>query len=203
MKDFIASIPKMWLGPIIVIFGIIYFVLQENPVTICDVQYEIFQKEVEKFIFGYKRKNVAVSPAIKADIANCMQANSPGGCYDWMVGLKNALHSLRNMPSQCGDKLETASFGGEESMQRWMEKSVWLFSQISWNEAATVRPGLFNWLDTDDIYIYCKLKSEYLRLFKQEKWNVLQQSLLQNLVKEKKMDQKSAWGRTILSHKCN
>lgn len=201
MKDFFASIPKVWLGPMIIIVGIGYFVLQENPVTICDIQYEIFQKETEKYIFGYKRKNVKISPAIKKDIEACMQGNSPGGCYDWLTGLKNTLHTLRNLPNQCGDKL-TSGIGGGESLQKWMETSLWLFSEVSWNEAPTVRPGLFNWLDTDDLYIYCQLKSEYMRLFGEKKWTETQKKLLMGLMKSKKMDEKSAWGRTVLSHKC-
>lgn len=201
IKEFIESIPKMWLGPIVVIIGIGYFVLQENPVTLCDIQYDIFKKENEKYLFGVKKKGVTHKPVILADIDKCMEANSPGGCYDWSEGLKLSLHSLRNLPKECGHKLDGSTLGGV-TIRALLEKSAWLYSQISWNEAAIARAGLYNWLDTDDIANFCRLRHQYLRLIGTEKWTALQAGLLTNLTTEKKMDQKAAWPRTILSHKC-
>lgn len=201
IKDFINSIPKMWLGPIAVVLGIIYFVVQENPITICEIQYDIFKKENEKYLFGVKRKNVTIPPKVTEDVNKCMVANSPGGCYDWTEGLKLSLHSLRNLPDQCGHKLNGSTLGGS-TVKTLLEKSVWLYSQISWNEAIIARAGLYNWLDTDDVANFCRLRNQYTRLLGNEKWVILQASLLKSLSTEKKMEEKSAWTRTILSHKC-
>jgi hypothetical protein len=197
MKKIFDSIPKFLLGPIAVIIGIFYFVQQDPPKTICDIQFEIFKKETEKYIFGYKEKKISISPGIKRDIESCEGTNSPGGCYDLFEGLKKILKPSRSIPSECRDRI-----GELDPFKKWLDRSLFDFSQISWNNSTVVRMGLFNWFEQDDIILFCRLKAEYIRLIGPEEYKTQETKLLKQLVELKKLPPNQVWGRTVLSFKC-
>jgi hypothetical protein len=199
MKKIIDAIPRFLLGPLAVIIGIFYFVQSDPPKTICDTQFEIFkeEKDIKKYIYSYKSKSVEISAEIKRDIERCQNTNSPGGCFDWMEGLKRVLHVSRNLPAKCRDRMDEL-----KPYQGWLTQSLFVFSQISWNNSTIVRKGLHNWLEDDDILLFCRLKSEYIRLFGAEAYKKQEMALLQLLQKEKKMPAQQAWPRTVLSYRC-
>ena len=97
MKKILDAIPKFLIGPIVVILGILYFTQQDPPQSICDTQFEIFREENLKYVFGYQKKSITISPGIKADIEQCQNTNTSGGCYAWLEGLKKVLKSSRNL----------------------------------------------------------------------------------------------------------
>lgn len=197
MKKWLESLPKFIIGPAAVIVGILYFVIQDPPKTVCDTQFEIFKKEQSKYIFGYTKNGITIPAGMQKDIKTCQEGNSPGACYDWLQGLKTTLHGSRNLPQECGSRLgELAPYG------TWMDQSLFLFSQISWNDTNAVRADFFNWLESDDIDIFCRLKREYIRLKGEQAYNNAQMALLNQLVTLKKIPAKDVWPRTVLSYKC-
>lgn len=211
MDQFLASIPKLLIGPMVVAFVILYFVYDDPPKTVCDLQFEIFKKENEKYIYGHTNKGVRFSPQYQKDIADCQAQNSPGACFDWMQGIQRTLHASRNIPNECNvnqmsglRKLKQFAGGTDllTPFKGWMTQSLYTFSQISWNDSIVVRRGLFNWLDNEDLLIYCKLKNEYIRLYGNEAYTQLQNSLHAQLIKLKNKPAKDAWERTILSYRC-
>jgi hypothetical protein len=198
VKAWLESIPKFILGPMAVILGIIYFVVQDPPRTICDEQFSIFKKENAKYLYPYEKNSIVVPPGIKRDIEACRIGNSPGGCYDWLEGIKKMVHATRNIPDKCGgSRIEELA-----PLKQWFDQSMFLFSQISWNNTGTIRDGLFNWLEQDDMAMFCRLKDEYIRLIGKDEWRALENSLGVGLMKLKKTPKKETWERTILSHKC-
>ena len=197
MKKWIESLPKFVLGPLAVLVSILYFTVQDPPKTICDTQFEIFKKEEAKYIFPYKKGEIDISAGIKKDIESCRLGNSPGACYDWLEGLKKLIHLTRNIPATCAGRI-----GDLAPLSDWLDQSVFLFSQISWNSTNVIRDGLNNWLEDEEVIRYCQLKNEYIRLRGDPAWQTLQAGLLEELIKIKKMDRKRAWERTILSHHC-
>lgn len=199
MKKLLDSVPKLVLGPILVIIAIIYFTLQDPPKTICDTQFETFrsEKDVEKYYFGYEKNKIKIPAGIQQDIDSCQKSNSPGACYDWMEGIKKLITYTKNIPAQCGERFDEI-----EPIGKWFAQSVFIYSQISWNNTTSVRDGLFNWLDDDDQAIFCRLKVEYIRLFGAEAWKTQENKNVQELMRLKKMDQKRVRERTILSHRC-
>lgn len=197
MKAWLQSIPKFIVGPAAVILGIIYFVVQDPPKTICDEQFEIFKKENSRYLYSYEKNSITVPPGIKRDLEACRAGNSPGGCFDWLEGLKKMIHGTRNIPDECGARIQEL-----DPLKQWLDQSVFLFSQISWNSTITVRDGLFNWLEDDDMAMYCRLKDEYIRLLGKDAWRQLENLLGMQLMKLKKTNKKETWERTILSHHC-
>jgi hypothetical protein len=211
MDQFLASIPKLMIGPLVIILVIFYFVYDDPPKTVCDLQFEIFKQENEKYIYGHTKKGVRFSPEFQKELTLCQQQNSPGACFNWMEGIKKTIHSSRNIPNECNaEKMSSLrqlkQFAGDADLmtpfKQWMTISLYTFSQISWNESTVVRKGLFNWLDSEDLSLYCRLKNEYIRLYGLEAYTQLQNSLHSQLIQLKKMTPKDTWERTILSYRC-
>ncbi len=211
MDQFFASIPKVIIGPIVVALVILYFVYDDPPKTVCDLQFEIFQKENLNYLYGHTKRAVKHSPKYQKELTLCQEQNSPGACFDWMEGIKKTLLSSRNIPSECSAERMSSLrklkqwTGGADPMapfKQWMTISMYTFSQISWNEGPNVRRGIYGWLDQEDLIIYCRLKSEYIRLYGQEAYVQLQNSLHAQLIKLKKLPAKDAWERTVLSYSC-
>ncbi|MBY0384740.1 hypothetical protein K2X05_06235 [bacterium] len=211
MDQFFASIPKIIIGPMVVILVILYFVYDDPPKTVCDLQFEVFKQENENYLYGYSKKGVKYSPEYQQELAHCQQQNSPGACFAWKEGIKRTIHSSRNIPNECNAekmsglrKLKQFA-GGPDAMsafKQWMTISLYTFSQISWNESTVVRKGLYAWLDEEDMLLYCRLKNEYIRLYGLAAYTQVQNSLHAQLIKLKKLPAKDAWERTILSYRC-
>lgn len=199
MKKFFDGIPKFVLGPLAVILGIFYLTQQDPPKTICDTQFEIFrnEKNAAKYIFPTKKKKIEISPGIKKDIEMCQDSNNSGGCFDWMEGLKKTLKLTRNIPEECRDRIDEL-----EPLKKWLDQSLFVYSQISWNNATVVRRGLFHWLEQDDIMLFCRLKQEYIRIVGPKEYKSLEKKLVQDLVTLKKLPMAQVWERTVLSYKC-
>lgn len=197
MKKILDAIPKFLLGPLAVILGIFYFINQDPPQSICDVQFEIFRKENEKYIYGYKKKEISISPGIQRDIERCQATNSAGGCFDWIEGVKKTLKPSRNIPEECRDRMDEL-----DPLGKWLRQSLFVYSQISWNNSTIVRPNLFHWLEYDDIINFCRLKQEYTRLYGAENYKEQQDKLLKELAKLKKLPANQVWPRTVLSYRC-
>jgi len=199
MKKYIDMIPKLLLGPLAVMIGLLYFTQQDPPKSICDIQFEIFKEEksIKKYVYSYEKKNIAITEGIQHDVERCEKTNSPGGCFDWMEGVKKIIHVTHNIPMQCRDRLEEL-----DPLKSWLDRSIFIFSQVSWNESTIVRKGLFNWLEQDDIYLFCRLKSEYTRLFGAEAYRQQEAANLKMLQNLKKLPVKDVWPRTVLSFRC-
>lgn len=104
MDQFFASIPKVIIGPIVVALVILYFVYDDPPKTVCDLQFEIFQKENLNYLYGHTKRAVKHSPKYQKELSLCQEQNSPGACFDWMEGIKKnaALQSQYSQRVQCG-----------------------------------------------------------------------------------------------------
>jgi len=197
MAKIFDAIPKFFIGPLVVILGIFYFLQADPPRTVCDTQFEIFKKANEKYIFGYKAKRVTVPPGITNDIERCQAANSPGGCFDMLEGIRKTLPSSRHIPLGCESRINDL-----KPYPQQLEQIIFTFSQISWNNTQIVRAGFFNWLEYDEMILFCRIKREYTRLVGEEAYKKLEQKLLKELVKLRKLSEKQTWERTILSYQC-
>ena len=211
MNSFFASIPKLAIGPIVVVVMILYFIYDDPPKTVCDLQVEIFKKENQSYLYGSAKKGVSFSPEYQRQLALCHQQNSPGACFDWMEGIKKTIRSSHNIPDVCsadqlsfGRRLKqmTGSEDGLGAFKKWLSVSLFTYSQISWNDGAVVRQGLYNWLDQEDVLAFCQLRREYIRLYGKEAYTQLQNGLHAQLIKLKSKTPKEAWERTVLSYNC-
>lgn len=197
MQKILDSIPKMLLGPLLVILGILYFYFQDPPSSICDIQFEIFKKENEKYLYGYTKNAIQVPAIYKKDIETCRNSNSIGGCYDWNEGLKKMIKASRTIPESCRDRLDEL-----DPLLKYYSSSLRVYSQISWNDSEIVRLQLFHWLDREDLIVFCRLKAEYERLLGVPAYKALELGLFDELVKLKKLPRPEVWKRTILSYQC-
>lgn len=197
IQRILNAIPKNLLGPIAVIIGIIYFYYNDPPKTVCDIQFEVFRKETRKYLYGTAKNNVKVPALFLKDLATCRDSNSIGGCYDWTEGIKRTIHASRTIPQQCRDRLKEV-----EPLMSFYSSSLRIYSQISWNDTEIIRSGLFHWLDSEDLIVFCRLKSEFTRLAGAPAYKALEMGLFNELVSLKKLPKQEVWKRTVLSHSC-
>jgi hypothetical protein len=197
MQKILDFFPKMVLGPLLVIVGIIYFYVQDPPHTVCDVQFEIFKKEAEKYLYGYTKKGITLKANYIKDLDNCRNSNSIGGCYGWSEELKKIIKLTRNLPLECRDRLEEL-----DPLLKYYSSSLRIYSQISWNDSEVIRKQLFHWLDREDLIVFCRLKSEYMRLVGAPAYRGLEVALFNELITLKKLPKEEVWRRTILSQNC-
>lgn len=199
LKNFLNSIPKNVLGPIVVIFGILYFYLQDPPKSICDIQFVHFKKQTQKYLYGTEKNRIKVPAQYVKEYDVCRESNSVGGCYDWTEGLKKMIKFSRSIPQECRPRLSELS-----PLMEYYSASLRLYSQISWNSTEIVRAKLFHWLDAEDMIVFCRLKNEYTRLAGREAYQSLQTALFGELIQLKKpMNKEEVWKRTILSYNCD
>lgn len=191
------SIPKYLLGPIAVILGIAYFYIQDPPKTICDIQFETFRKQNQKYLYGEVKKNITLPALYLKEIQACRESNSVGGCYDWSNGLKAVIYTSRSLDSSCRDRMEELA-----PLLSYYQQSLRIYSQISWNDSEIVRAQLYHWLDAEDIAIFCRTKAEYVRLVGAVAYKALENSLFNELIALKKRTRQETWQRTVLSHSC-
>jgi hypothetical protein len=190
-------IPKNLLGPLAVIAGIVYFYVQDPPKTICDIQFAVFRKETQKYLYGTGKNDIVVPALYQKDVTSCRDSNSVGGCYDWSEGIKRTIYHSRTIPQECRPRL-----GEVEPLLSYYAGSLRIYSQISWNSTEIIRNGLFHWLDNEDLILFCRLKKEYIRLAGEPTFKALQLSLFNELVMLKKLPREEVWKRSVLSHNC-
>lgn len=202
IKEAFNSVPKVILGPAIVLVGLFYFTIADPPKTVCDTQFEIFKNKTIKYVYEFKNNGITLKPTFLKDFDNCRTSNTPGACFDWLKGLKGLMRDIHFLPSECQSRMSEL-----EPLGAHLKNSIWLFGHISWNDNPVVRKGILNWLDVEDMAVFCKTKKEIIRLYGDEYWKKIQEMTLQDLMRTKKIeDQKvnreEAWERSILSHSC-
>lgn len=198
LSKILDIVPKFLLGPLAVVLGILYFYFQDPPKTICDTQFEYFKKENLKYLYGTTKKNIKVPALYLNDLDMCRKSNSVGGCYDWMQGLKKTISSSRSLAGEeCRPRISELN-----PLIPYYASSLRVYAQISWNDTEVVRAKLFHWLDSEDLIVYCRLKTEYTRLMGVPAYQALEASLFKELLELKKLSKEEAWPRTVLSHNC-
>lgn len=200
MEQLLASLPKpvIALGAMLIMLMVIY--RMSPPITICDAQMEIFRDSQKRFLYSQRGESGLGLPARFDTVTkNCMDDNSPGGCFELFQSLKKTVVDMRNIPDQCVD---TAA--EEPEIQRSLWKTVKLMVQLAWGERA---PASFmqknGWFDSSDVTLFCELKRASIRFYGAEKVSEWQEGLLQNMPKAEKLTREQVWPRSLLSTPCD
>lgn len=165
----LSQIPKEVLAIAILVSGLIVFMLFDPPKTQCDVQIELFKKSQGDFIFSQETKSGSRPANFDKFLARCRESNGPGGCYELFQHLKQFNHDLNAVPKQCQ---ETVSSLNEVS--KIFTQSLSVFIQLAWGYQPPLTSNLKQgWLDQSETYLFCLLKSDYVRLYGDESWKLI------------------------------
>lgn len=196
MDQLLASLPARVLAIGAIIIGFLFFLLNDPPRTVCDVQMEIFKKEQEKFL--YPSESGVRKPEIDKDFERCRQGAGPGGCFELFRKLKKLAVDLENLPGEC---VSDAASHGE------IQKGVWgslkLMVLLAWGETPPLSYVRRNgWLDTSDVALFCKLKTQAVEIFGREAWIQFRDQATSGLPGADRLPKDQIWQRSLVSATC-
>ena len=199
LDQFIASLPKTVIAIIAIVVGFIVIVLSDPPRTQCDSQLELFRQQQKDFLYGPVSSSGSVQPPLaRAMFAQCQDANSPGGCFEFFIRLKKMNDDLEIVPKLCAD-----AAAKDDQLQTWIFKSMKLMAQISWGDRG---PASVNhrdgWFDASDLAMYCGLKKHATMIYGIEKMDEWRDSVLGALPEAEKLNHDSVYQNSLLSTPC-
>lgn len=200
IKDWFSSLPPLLLGSIVVVAGILFMVFADPPKTVCDSQFDSYRAQLNHYIFPKEMSsNLKLPPLIETHYRACLNSNSPGGCLEYIQGLKNWWRYLKTISSSCGEEFDKI-----KPTKDWMVKTLTLFVEIAWGDEP---PETFRkktaWLEKSDLVVYCGIKREFVRFFGNQEWTNLREKIMQKLPGAVKMERVDMWEKTILSIACD
>jgi hypothetical protein len=159
------QIPKELIAITSILFGfLIWITLISPPRTQCDLQLELFRKSQTSFAFAEDSKYSTHKPEFEKLLQRCQDTSGPGGCYELFQNLNKFNHDLKALPQQCQ---KTA--GDFSEVKKIFNQSIPLFIQLAWGASppfsSNVKQG---WLDTSEIFLFCKIKEDFLQLYGSE-----------------------------------
>lgn len=196
LQDVIRQMPPLLLGFLIIALFVVFYRYYDPPVTFCQVQMEAVQ---ERLAVGfYKNPDRAhYDQAVNAAFDFCLSTNSAGGCLDMFSRLDYFEKQIRTLPSSCGSDVAT------EPVRKALEKGIRLFAMIAWGDEPPKNKYVITaWLDPRDLGIYCRLKSQYQRLYGRERWNALAWAIVPGLPGVDQLPAKDRSERALFAFPC-
>lgn len=202
VDKFLSQIPKNLLAILVVAGGTIFWVVLVQPLaTVCDAQIEGFQKIQSDFLYkekSYPKAKKLVKRKYQYLYENCLDTNSPGGCYEYFGQVRTVLHDLEPFTGEC---LATPKSIKEVDFLLW--KTAELMVRSAWGEAPpSSYHAKFGWLDTADIALFCKLKSRIIAVYGQSKYDAFQNKMMLELPGAKDLPRNQIWDMTVFSENC-
>ena len=196
MLQKILDLPKLLLGTFAVLATMVFLYFNDPPKTLCDVQMEAVNKSLSVGFFS-KKGPIKFQQGVMDAFNFCMEANSPGGCYDIFERLRFFEKQVRTIPSSCGGHKSV------EKMLKALEKGIKLIVQIGWGEAPP--ETLFEkraWMTNADLGLFCRMKREHIRLFGKKRWMAFREHVMAGLPEAQTMSRKQRWEKSLFSFPC-
>lgn len=165
----LSQIPRPLLVFLVLAIGIALFFFIQEPHSVCNSQLAILKESQGGQIFPKVGKTSQRPPIYSRLVENCKTGNSPGSCYEYFSLLKKLYQDLMGSPQEC-----LQPFGALPEVQRALKEGVQLIVQLAWGEKPPER-GLakFNWMETSDLALYCRLRDLNLKVYGEEAWQSL------------------------------
>ena len=163
------QLPRPLLIFLVLAAGIAGIFLFQAPHSVCSSQLEILKQSQSGKLFPRVTKNAQRSPLYARLVENCKTGNSPGACYELFSLLRKLNQDLLGSPSEC-----LIPFGEVPEIQKALKEGVQLMIQLAWGEKPP-EAGLakFNWMETSDLVLYCRLKDMNLKIYGEQTWQAL------------------------------
>lgn len=199
LDRFFATLSRRALATGSIAFGILFILLANPPRTVCDSQYEEFQKrQIGQLTLDPKLKIKPSKTAFHLAVEQCRFSNDIGGCLEFFNILKSVLRDLDVTNENC-----YSDVGGRNEVKDTLWVSLELITRIAWGEAAPRNyQESAGWLDSTNVALFCDLKETMNRFYGKEKLNSFSRDLLPKLPGGSQIKFSDAWPRSILSKGC-
>lgn len=217
MEKFFNSLPKPVLATLVIVAALIFFMLNDPPNTVCDIQAGNLKESLKGQIFPSTVKKNKIPPILGQAQVACQQGNSAGSCYEYFSILRKTVRDIRNYSSECRGELL-----GITEVNKALREGVVLMAKAAWGSRPP-EPGLarFGWLSDSELGLFCLIRDVYSRGLGEESWESLRQSVFKELPGEPPlptagnesvamegpkaitvMEEKEIWARSVFSVRC-
>jgi hypothetical protein len=218
MENFFNSLPKPILAILVIAVAIIFFMLNDPPNTVCDVQAGNLKESLRGKLFPAIVNKNRIPPMIGPAQEACQLGNSAGSCFEYFSILRKTANDIKNYSSDCRSELVSIP-----EVRKALRDGVTLMVKMSWGSRPP-EPGMarLGWLSDSELGLFCMIKDIYVQSFGEEAWSEFRLSIFKelpgdvphgkspgssDLVSEplramETMAEKDIWARSIFSVRC-
>ena len=199
INNLLTTLPKTVIAITIMVLALLFFRQVDPPRTICDAQLELFRESQKNFLYPPAgERAIKKAAVVKTLFEECNHDNSPGGCFEYVQGLKKMAVDLQNVPEHCAEAI-----GEEPEVKAWLKPSLKLMVQMAWGSRAPASYLQKNgWFDASELTLFCSLRRHVIRIYGSESYSQWQEQSLTSLPGAEKLDRNQNWQRNILSTPC-
>lgn len=198
MGRWYTIIPKGVMATLVIGAGIIFFLINSPPHTVCESQIDVFRENQKRFLFLDPTKKMEVHTKYQTMLKACQSMNNPGGCYELFQETKMMLHDLQAQPSECQRQI-----GEIEEVKATLEEVLELLVRLAWGEKP---PATYNqrhgWLDVADISLYCKLQQAMKDIYGPKSFEDFRERMFHEMPEAGKMAWNDFWDLSLFSENC-
>lgn len=217
MEKFFNSLPKPVLAVLVIVAALIFFMVNDPPHTVCDVQAGNLKESLKGQIFPSVVNKNKIPPILAQAQEACQMGNSAGSCYEYFSVLRKASREIKGFSSECRSEL-----AGIPEIRKALTEGVTLMAKMAWGSRPP-EPGFarFGWLQDSELGLFCLMKDVYAQSFGDQAWNDLRTKIYQELPGEPPpgaagsavgmaeapkaiatMQDKDLWARSVFSVRC-
>lgn len=198
MDKFLAQFSKTTLAVVAIGGGILFIVLSQPPVSICNTQMDFVKNSQRLFLFKDPKSKMVKTAKFVTLRDRCKQTNDPGGCYELFRSVKLLLQDLDTLTHDC-----SSAAGSVKEVKEALWTTMDLLVQLAWGEKPPVAyHAKFGWLDTADITLYCKLKARLQNSFGEAAWEKYRDKMMSELPGAAALPRTQVWDMSIFSENC-
>ena len=188
----------MLVGLLLVV-GVGLIFLLSPPHSVCQDQVDLFKQQQVNFLFLDSEKAYKVTTQFSRVFEKCRVGITLGSCLDLFTGMKKVIRDLDAISPKClGSVVEI----DETKQSLW--GTLGLMAQLAWGEGTPSGPDFRQgWLDTSQIFLYCKLKQQAKAATSDADWNAFALMTVKSLKGSSQLPANEAWTRSLFAQACN
>lgn len=198
LDNFIAKFPKGIVATVLIAAGIFFIIVNDPPKTICDAEEEVFRSQHRNFLAPNPR-STSGKTVFDEQKSNCLNSNSPGGCYEFFTQVRSLISSIEGTSIECRSQIANLP-----PVKNAFWQTATLFVELAWGSKPpeTVYEKI-GWLDYADINLFCRLQSKIQDVYGVESWQKFQETMFQQLPEIQTLPREKSWNLMLLSVRCN
>lgn len=188
MENFFNSLPKPLLALLVLVGALVFFMLNDPPKTICDVQKDNMTEDLKGKVFPIIVKKKTIPPILDRAQQDCQDGNSTGSCLEYFEILRTIAKGIHNSSSDCRE--DVLSMDGVKPA---LTTGVILMAKMAWgSHPPEPDASRFGWFQESELKLFCELRDAYTAALGDEAWGQLRQSIYNNLPGEAPKNVKTA-----------
>ena len=169
MDKILNSLPKPVLAILAIGVALIFFMFNDPPHSVCDVQIGNLKEDLKGQVFPSVVDKHNLPPMIGRAQEGCQLGNSAGSCFEYFSILKKVARNIQNYSSECRTELSSTP-----EIRKAMTDGITLMGLMAWGSKPP-DPGLarVGWMQESELVLFCQLKNVYSLSFGNEAWEEL------------------------------